>query len=207
MKLIWECIAIVHLFPQLFPWQKRPLTRGKNQQTRVHKNQTLAHTGPFSLLFSILPWYSPVYFWMVVFFYLWNHPLLSQRWTLALTCFSREPPSDKLHSLCESRMRNSGKTGGHKGRCVRGACRGKGDERSESKWADWQCLNCGVTCTPGSPFSSLQWWWSEQIWAQRGEAEMKGNELLRVRGEKKRCIGKMENNVFFSHLPHLFPME
>lgn len=63
------------------------------------------HTGPFSLLFSILLLY--IFGWWV-FFYLWNHPLLSQRWTLALTWFSREPPSDKLHSLCESRMRNSG---------------------------------------------------------------------------------------------------
>lgn len=70
MKLIWECIATVHLFPQLFPWQKRPLTRGKNQQTRVHKNQTLAHRSFLSVAFHP----SPVYFWMVGFFLLVKSP-------------------------------------------------------------------------------------------------------------------------------------
>lgn len=108
MKLIWECIATVHLFPQLFPWQKRPLTRGKNQQTRVHKNQTLAHRSFLSVVFHPSLTFSCIFLDGGFFFYLWNHPLLSQRWTLALTWFSREPPSDKLHSLCESRMRNSG---------------------------------------------------------------------------------------------------
>lgn len=98
-------------------------------------------------------------------------------------------------------MKSRAKTSGHKGRCVRGVCRGEGDERSESKWADWQCLNRGVTCTPGSPFSSLKCY--DQNGFKLREERLRWREMNGWNWEKSFAWGKKENDVFFSPSPPL----
>ncbi len=230
MKLIWECILTVHLLSQLFPWQKHPLTQGKNQKTRIHIHQTQSYADPFSFFLPLSLTHSRFL----------SHIFLDCGFSTRenTDCCHRDgheswqgqalaekPPSDKPHRLAERRKRSGRKTGRQTDRQVRGG--GKGDESSKWKQTDWHCLNCGVICAPGSRVSSLQRGdqnefklrqegrgWDEgkgatEIEPKAGSAE-KGESCfffltsLRPRGEK--CISGMAEKSCGGH-SSIFPKQ
>lgn len=69
-----------------------------------------------------------------------------------------------------------------------------GDERRKWKQDDWQCLNCEVTCTPGSRVSSLKRGDQNKFKARRGgRGWEEGKEQERL--NQKLGIGRKENHV------------